>query len=220
MKYKAIFFDLDGTLTNPEEGILNSIQYATDYYEIPTVRENLKKYIGPPLIDTFSELISEEKAADAILKYRERFSECGGMFENKIYSGVNCTLQELKKRGYILCTASSKPWIFVDKILEYFDIKKYFDFIGGATLDGKVNKKEDVINAVLKQTRLLPTEVIMVGDRKFDLIGAEAFGMDAIGVLYGFGNREELEKYKNIALIEDIKELLNILVEEKMVSNE
>lgn len=211
MKYKAIFFDLDGTLTNPEEGILNSIQYATDYYKIPTIREDLKKYIGPPLIDTFTELISKEKAEEAIVKYRERFSEGGGLFENEIYPGVSSTLEELKKRGYLLCTASSKPRIFVDKILEYFDIKKYFDFVGGATLDGKINKKEDVINTVIKKTKLLPAEVLMVGDRKFDLIGAEAFGMDAVGVLYGFGSREELESYKNIALIDDIKELLNIL---------
>ena len=211
MKYKALFFDLDGTLTNPEEGILNSIQYATDFYGVPTVRENLKKYIGPPLRDTFIELISEEEAENAIVKYREHFADGGGLFENEIYPDVKETLCELKKQGYILCTASSKPQVFVDRILEHFDIKQYFDFVGGATLDEKISRKEDVINNVLEQTNLNPKEVLMIGDRKFDLVGAKEFGMDAVGVLYGFGSREELESYENIALIDDIKELLNIL---------
>ena len=211
MGYKAIFFDLDGTLTNPEEGILNSIQYAADYYNVATVRENLKKYIGPPLVDTFKELIGEDKAEEAVEKYRERFAAGGGMYENEIYPHVRQTLAVLKDKGYILCTASSKPQIFVDKILEHFDIKKYFDFVGGASLDGTVSKKEDVINLVLQQTGIENSQVLMVGDRKFDLEGARRMNMDAVGVLYGFGSYEELSACKNIALIKDITELERIL---------
>ncbi len=211
MGYKAIFFDLDGTLTNPEEGILNSIQYAADYYNVATVRENLKKYIGPPLVDTFKELIGEDKAEEAVEKYRERFAAGGGMYENEIYPHVRQTLAALKDKGYILCTASSKPQIFVDKILEHFDIKKYFDFVGGASLDGTVSKKEDVINLVLQQTGIENSQVLMVGDRKFDLEGARRMNMDAVGVLYGFGSYEELSACKNIALIKDITELERIL---------
>lgn len=211
MGYKAIFFDLDGTLTNPEEGILNSIQYAADYYNVATVREDLKKYIGPPLVDTFKELISEDKAEEAVEKYRERFAAGGGMYENEIYPNVRQTLSALKDKGYILCTASSKPQIFVDKILEHFDIKKYFDFVGGASLDGKVSKKEDVIKLVLQQTGIENSQVLMVGDRKFDLEGAQRMNMDAVGVLYGFGSYEELSACKNIALIDDIIELEKIL---------
>ncbi len=210
MRYKAIFFDLDGTLTNPEEGILNSIEYAAKYYGVTTVRENLKKYIGPPLRDTFTELVSAEKAEEAVAKYREYYSP-KGLYENEIYPGVKETLEELKNRGYVLCTASSKPRKFVDIILEHFDIKKYFDFVGGATMDGKISKKEDVIDYVIKETGFMPKEVLMVGDRMFDLTGAKEFGMDAVGVLYGFGSKEELSSYDNIALIETINELLDIL---------
>ncbi len=210
MKYKAIFFDLDGTLTNPEEGILNSIEYAAKYYGVQTVRENLKKYIGPPLRDTFTELISAEKAEEAVAKYREYFAP-HGLYENEIYPNVTETLQILKEKGYVLCTASSKPEKFVDTILTHFDIKKYFDFVGGATMDGRISKKEDVIDYVIKETGFSPKEVLMVGDRMFDLQGAKEFGMDAVGVLYGFGSREELSSYDNIGLIDDISRLVKIV---------
>lgn len=210
MKYKAIFFDLDGTLTNPELGITNCIQYAAEYYGVKTKREDLVKYIGPPLRDTFVELVDEEHADEAVAKYRERFAPIG-LFENEIYDGVPQTLEELKNRGYVLCTASSKPQNFVDTILGHFDLKKYFDFVGGATMDGRISKKEDVIKSVLSDTGFRPEEVLMIGDRMFDLTGAAEFGMDAVGVLYGFGSREELSAYDSIALIDNICELLKIL---------
>lgn len=210
MKYKAIFFDLDGTLTNPELGITNCIQYAAEYYGVKTKREDLVKYIGPPLRDTFVELVDEEHADEAVAKYRERFAPIG-LFENEVYDGVPQALEELKNRGYVLCTASSKPQNFVDTILEHFDLKKYFDFVGGATMDGRISKKEDVIKSVLSDTGFRPEEVLMIGDRMFDLTGAAEFGMDAVGVLYGFGSREELSAYDSIALIDNICELLKIL---------
>lgn len=212
MKYKAIFFDLDGTLTNPEEGIVNSIRFAADFYGVKTVKSDLRKYIGPPLLDTFIELLGPDvhQAEAAVAKYRERFAPIG-LYENEIYPGVAETLEKLKENGYILCTASSKPQKFVDTILEHFDIKKYFDFVGGATMDGKISKKEDVINYVLDQTGFKPQQVLMVGDRMFDLTGAAEFGMDAVGVLYGFGSREELAAYDNIALIDDIRDLMKVL---------
>lgn len=217
MKYKAIFFDLDGTLTNPEEGILNSIQYAADYYGISTVRNDLKKYIGPPLKDTFRELfegkmeISDSLLMEAVLKYRERFEKQGGLFENEIYPDVKETLSCLKKRGYILCTASSKPQVFVERILKHFLIDEYFDFIGGASLDEKVSSKEEVIDHVIKNTNLKSSEILMIGDRKYDLLGAAQMGMDAVGVLYGFGDYAELSACPNIAIISDVKEFLDIL---------
>ena len=210
MKYKALFFDLDGTLTNPELGITNCIRYAAEYYGVKTKREDLVKYIGPPLRDTFVELVDEEHADEAVAKYRERFAPIG-LFENEVYDGVPQTLEELKNRGYVLCTASSKPQNFVDTILEHFDLKKYFDFVGGATMDGRISKKEDVIKSVLSDTGFRPEEVLMIGDRMFDLTGAAEFGMDAVGVLYGFGSREELSAYDSIALIDNICELLKIL---------
>ncbi len=211
MRYKALFFDLDGTLTDPREGILNSIQYACDYYGVKTDRNDLYKYIGPPLKDTFTELISEDVAMEAILKYRERFDAGGGLFENSIYPNVKETLKELKDRGYILCTASSKPQPFVERILEHFEIAQYFDYMGGASLDEKRSEKTDVIKYVLELAGLSNEEVLMIGDRKFDLIGAREMNMDAVGVLYGYGDYDELSREPNIALINNIEELIDVL---------
>ena len=131
MRYKAIFFDLDGTLTNPEEGIVNSIRFAAEFYGLQNVDElkpGFRKYIGPPLLDTFIELLGPDVqlAEAAVAKYRERFAPIG-LYENQIYPGVTETLEKLKEMGYVLCTASSKPEKFVDTILEHFDIKKYYE---------------------------------------------------------------------------------------------
>ncbi|MEG2192697.1 MAG: HAD hydrolase-like protein [Oscillospiraceae bacterium] len=211
MKYKAILFDLDGTLTDPQEGILNSIQYATVFYGVKTDRAQLIEYIGPPLKDTFDKLIGKELSMGAVKKYRERFVDGGGLYENKIYPNVKEALCKLKDMGYILCTASSKPQPFVEKILQFFDIDKFFDFAGGASLDETRSQKEEVIKYVLETAGLNNNEVLMVGDRKFDLIGAEQMGIDAVGVLYGFGDYAELSQYPNIALIDDISQLIEIL---------
>ena len=211
MKYKAIFFDLDGTLTNPEKGILNCIQYACDYYGVKAEWDSLKKYIGPPLKDTFTELLGADKADEATSKYRERFAPVG-LYENEIYDNVPNALEKLKNAGFVLCTASSKPQEFVEKILDHFDILKYFDYVGGATMDGKISEKDDVIKSVLDKTGLENNEVLMVGDRKYDLLGAEKMNMDAVGVLYGFGDFNELSACKNVCLINDITELCDILI--------
>lgn len=210
MKYKIILFDLDGTLTDPQEGICKSINYALSFYGIEKPLKSLTKYIGPPLLESFEELIDKENAADAVVKYRERFS-VKGLYENEIYPNVKQTLEFLQNNGYILCTASSKPQVFVEKILKYFDIDKYFSIIGGASLDGKISQKEDVINLVLNSLNTDKKDVVMVGDTKFDLIGAKKIGIDAIGVTYGFGSKKELEQYPNIALIDDISHIINIL---------
>ena len=214
MKYKVIFFDLDGTLTDPREGIVNSIQYAADYYGIKTEKQDLLKYIGPPLKDTFKELLGErytdKLGKEAVSKYRERYAN-GGIFENKIYPNVKETLALLKEKGFVLCTASSKPQVYVKQILEYFDIDKYFDYVGGATLDGKISRKEDVINRVIGDNGFSADEILMVGDRKYDLTGAEKMKIDAVGVLYGFGSYKELSAEKSVALIDNIKQLTDIL---------
>ncbi len=210
MKYKAILFDLDGTLTDPQEGICKCINHALSYYGTERPLNELTKYIGPPLLNSFAELIGMENAEDAIERYRERFSTVG-LYENEIYPHVAETLATLKDKGYILCTASSKPQIYVEKILQHFDIAKYFTIIGGASLDGKISAKSDVIDLVLKGINTDKNAIVMVGDTKFDLIGAQEMGLDAIGVTYGFGAKEDLEKYPNIALISDITEILNVV---------
>ena len=210
MKYKVVLFDLDGTLTDPQEGICKSINYALSFYGTERPLSELTKYIGPPLIDSFTEMIGKENAADAVVKYRERFS-VKGLYENHIYPNVKETLELLQNKGYVLCTASSKPQVFVEKILKHFDIDKYFSFIGGATLDGKLSEKEDVIEYVLNQINADKKDVVMVGDTRFDLIGADKMHIDAIGVTYGFGLREELSRYPHTALIDDITHIVNLL---------
>ena len=210
MRFKYILFDLDGTLTDPQEGICKSINHALSYYGIEKPLNELTKYIGPPLLNSFAELVGEENAQDAIVKYRERFSVVG-LYENEIYPNVKDTLSLLKEQGYILCTASSKPQIYVEKILQHFDIAQYFTIIGGSTLDGKICEKEDVINLVLEQLNADKQDVVMVGDTRFDLIGAEKMGLSTIGVTYGFASKEELCQYPNITLIDDISEITDIL---------
>ena len=210
MKYKAILFDLDGTLTDPQLGICQCINHALSFYGMYKPLNELTKYIGPPLLDSFAELVGRENAADAIAKYRERFS-VKGLYENEIYPDVDRTLQVLKEKGYILCTASSKPEIYVKEILRYFNISKYFDYIGGATLDGSRGAKSDVIEYVLRQVNIDNSQVVMVGDTIFDLEGAQKMNMDAIGVTYGFGAKEDLLQYPNIAVIDSITDILNIL---------
>ncbi len=211
MKYKAVFFDLDGTLSDPEEGIVNSIKFALDFYNFDYSGYDLATYIGPPLFDTFSSIIGKEKANDAIEKYRERFDGMGGIFENILYDDVELVLKALKEKGYRLFTASSKPEVFVKRILEYFEIDKYFDYMGGSTLDSTRIGKTDVIKYVLEKSKLSSSDVLMVGDRKYDLNSAEKLGMDAVGVLYGFGDFEELNSCKSVKLINNIKEILEIL---------
>lgn len=210
MRFKYILFDLDGTLTDPQEGICKSINHALSYYGMEKPLNELTKYIGPPLLNSFAELVGEENAQNAIVKYRERFSVVG-LYENEIYPNVKNTLSLLKEHGYILCTASSKPQIYVEKILQHFDIAQYFTIIGGSTLDGKICEKEDVINLVLEQLNADKQDVVMVGDTRFDLIGAEKMGLSAIGVTYGFASKEGLCQYPNIALIDDISEITDIL---------
>lgn len=214
MKYKVILFDLDGTLTDPQQGICRSINYTLEHFGAqPKPLCQLTKYIGPPLRDSFAELLGEEKVEAAVAKYRERFSVTG-LYENEIYPNVKETLELLQQKGYILCTASSKPQIFVEKILKHFEIDKYFSIIGGASLDGKIGEKEDVINLVIKQLAADRKEIVMVGDTRFDLIGAQKMQLDAIGVTYGFGSEQELSRYPHIALISDISHIVNILQQE------
>ncbi len=211
MKYKAIFFDLDGTLTDPKEGIVNSIKYALDYYNYDYSNLDLSKFIGPPLRDSFNATIGQDKAELAVEKYRERFDAMGGLYENFVYKNVEIVLKELKEKGYRLFIASSKPQLFVERILKHFKLDEYFEFMGGGSMDSSRSEKTQVITYVLENAKLSPKDVLMVGDRKYDLNSAEELGMDVVGVLYGYGDYEELSSCKSVKLINDIKEILEIL---------
>lgn len=208
--YKYILFDLDGTLTDSKEGITKSVQYALSKLGISiTDLDSLEKFIGPPLKDSFMEYynFSDTKADEAVKYYREYFSE-RGLFENKVYPGVEAMLKQLKETGLHLIVATSKPTVFSEKILGHFNLSKYFDAIVGSTLDGSRSKKADVIQFALEEHKIKNDEAIMIGDREQDILGAAENGLKSIGVTYGFGSYEELEKAGASLIVNCVDEIL------------
>lgn len=194
MKYKNVLFDLDGTLTDPAEGITNSVAHALRRMGIDVPpREKLLCYIGPPLSYGFTEYagVAEERVSDAIAYYREHFAD-RGLFENELYSGVPEMLSKIKSAGIGVYLATSKPTVFACRILKHFDIEKYFNGVVGSELDGRRADKREVIRFVLENYGISKESAVMVGDRKFDITGAADEGISAIGVSYGYGSREEL----------------------------
>lgn len=195
MKYQNIFFDLDGTLLDPGEGITNSVMHALKYYDISVAdRSELYSFIGPPLWESFEKYFgfSREKADEAVAHYREYYRE-KGIFENKVYDGLFQMLDELKKRGHRLYVATSKPQIFARRIIAHYGLEGYFDFVGGSELDGTRVKKGDVVAYVAQQAEGFTAEnTVMVGDREHDVFGAKENNIACIGVLYGYGSYEEL----------------------------
>ncbi len=214
-KYQTILFDLDGTLTDPKLGITKSVQYALKHFNIQVTNlSSLTSFIGPPLKDSFMEYyhFDEESALLAIEKYREYFKETG-IFENNLYYGMDHLLKQLAERGKTLIVATSKPTVFAKRILEYFNIHDYFAFISGSELDGTRSKKSEVIQYALEQNNINNlSEIIMIGDRKYDIIGAKETGIDSVGVLYGYGDAAEIENAKPTYIAEDINELYQILI--------
>jgi phosphoglycolate phosphatase len=195
MTFKNYLFDLDGTLTDPGLGITNSILYALKKHGFPLLpKEELYKFIGPPLLDSFEKYCdaTPEEAKKLLAYYREYFTE-KGMFENTVYPGIKQTLSRLKESGAALFVATSKPEPFAKQILEHFDLAKYFTFIGGSTLDETRTKKEEVIAYVLNENGLVPGDCLMVGDRYYDIEGAHCCGLAVAAVLFGYGNSEELK---------------------------
>lgn len=192
---KYALFDLDGTLTDPGLGITNCVGYALEKFDIhPASREELYPYIGPPLIDSFQEYhgLTPEQAQQAVRYYRERFS-VKGLFENEVYPGIPELLQRLKDLGVTPVVATSKPEEFTVRILEHFDLARYFDFVGGNTLREERPTKGAVIAYIRENFPDISGEnAVMVGDRKYDVEGAHAHGLPALGVLYGYGDGAEL----------------------------
>lgn len=207
---KYLLFDLDGTLTDPKEGITRCFQYALEYFGLPvTPADELEWIIGPPLVDSFMQGygFSAEKAELGTAKYRERFTDVGWK-ENKVYPGIDRALKTLKEAGFLLAVATSKPENMAERILEYFGLAQYFDVIGGASLDLSRSRKADVLRYTLERLKVQDTsEVLMIGDRKYDVEGAKEFGIPCLGVLYGYGSREELVEAGAAAVAESVEEL-------------
>lgn len=208
-----ILFDLDGTLTDPKEGITKSVEYALNKFDIQIEHlDVLLPYIGPPLYDSFIELHSftEEQALQAVAYYRERYSTIG-IFENKVFEGIPSMLANLKNNGYSLYVATSKPTVFAEQILKHYSLDHYFEFVGGSNLDGTRSKKQEVIQHVLDQNDILPKEALMIGDRKHDIIGAIGCGVESIGVTFGYGSKEELEQAGADHIAYRVEEIADII---------
>ena len=214
--YQTIIFDLDGTLTDSQVGIINSLTYAFQKMGLPLPAKSLlKKFIGPPLSQSFQEFcgLSQSQSQEAIGYYRHYFADKGWK-ENQALPGVSDLLSDLKTAGKTLLVASSKPEIFVKKILDYFGLSTYFTVIAGASLDDSRAQKSQVIAHALKSADISdPKTCVMVGDRKHDVEGAKANGLPAIGLLLGFGSRKELEEAGALAIAKDFKELKKILLD-------
>ena len=207
-------------LTDPNIGITTCVQYALHKMRIEEPDpDRLEPFIGPPLIDSFREFygMNEEEAVRAVEYYRERFSTVG-LFENEVYSGIPELLARLKKDGRKLAIASSKPTVYVKKILEYFSIYEYFDIIVGSELDGTRCRKEEVVEEALEQLsaddKFRKRDAVMIGDRKFDIEGARAHRIPSIGVNYGYAADNELVEAGADSVVGNVKELSEVLLKD------
>ena len=194
--YEYLFFDLDGTLTDPAEGITKSVAYALKKFGIEVEdRRALLPFIGPPLFDSFRDFygFSDEDADRAVEYYREYF-RVDGIFDNSVYEGIPELLARLKSAGKKLVLATSKPEEFARRIMDKFELARYFDVIAGATFDGSISQKVEVIEYAIRTAGIADrSSVLMIGDRFHDVVGAKKAGIDSLGVLFGYGDRRELE---------------------------
>ncbi len=211
-----ILFDLDGTLTDPGEGITNSVAYALEQYGIAVEdKRSLNTFIGPPLHESFQKYFnfSTLQSFDAVTKYREYYRD-RGIFENRLYEGIIPLLSELRNMGKRIIMATSKPTVFAERIAEHYGFKEYFDLIVGSELDGTRVKKAEVIEEALKSAGSPEKEkCIMVGDRLHDIEGAKANSLFSVGVLYGYGSREELTAAGADHIAPDVSSLRDLLCE-------
>lgn len=211
--YKAILFDLDGTLTESGEGITKSVQYALEKLGKPEPdREKLRVFVGPPLLEQFMKYadLDEETARQAVTFYRERYSVTG-IFENHPYDGIKEVLETLENKGYILAVSSSKPEYFVEKVLDHFDMTKYFKVVVGSEMNGGRTKKADVIEETLRRLHMENhrDQVIMVGDKEHDVFGAKQAGVSCVAVSYGYGTMEELVNAEPLQIVNSPAQLLD-----------
>lgn len=212
---KNVLFDLDGTLTDPAEGITKSVAYALNEFGIYVADLSvLNVFIGPPLTDSFKFYFdfNDEQAAKALKTYREYFAE-EGIFQNEVYDGIPELLATLKEKGIKVCLATSKPEQYAIRILEHFDLMKYFDFVAGNTMDETRSRKDILIEHIFENNPdFNPSQTVMVGDRKYDIEGARAHSMPSVGVTYGYAEQGELESAGADKIANSVNELKEILL--------
>ena len=211
MTKKAVFFDLDGTLTDSGEGIMNCATLALEHFGLPVPdREQMRVFVGPPLDQTFIKFgVPADKTDEAIKVFRSRYTTVG-KFENFPYPGVADMLQSLKSQGHRLFVATSKPEVMANEVLRHFDLDGYFEQIAGATLDGSRSHKADVITYLLGLTGDVG-QTLMVGDTAFDVIGAAAHGIPTIGVSWGYGEVAAMEQAGAVAIAHSMDEMVALL---------
>ena len=206
-------FDLDGTLVDPGVGITSGVQYALKHFGIEVEdRRQLYSFIGPPFLDSFMEFfnLNEMQAKEAIDYYREYYGATG-LFENTVYPGIKTVLDQLKSQGKMIALATSKPEVFAERILAHYQLTDYFDYIGGATFDGVRSHKLDVIRYVLQALgNPASDQVVMVGDRKFDVLAGNQLNLTTVGVLYGYGSQAELQTAQADYIISQPTDLLQV----------
>lgn len=221
LMFKHVFFDMDGTVLESGPGVTNGVAYTLEKFGIhESDKTSLLKFIGPPLKDSFKNFYGfTEEQCDKALQYFREYYEPIGLYESSIYQGIPELCRNLKKQGIRTYIASSKPEVHIVDILERNGISDCFDFVAGADLQEIRVKKEDIINYIIEENNLSDAikngEVIMVGDRKFDIIGAAQFGIKTIGVLYGYGSEEEFRQYGAFATAKDAAELEKLLLQSR-----
>lgn len=209
--FDTVLFDLDGTLTDPGRGITNSVAHSLKKFGIEIEdRKELYKFIGPPLHESFMKYygFSREEAETAVAYFREYFRDTG-IFENEVYDGIENLLKEIKTSGRKIILATSKPEEFAKRILVHFALDRYFDFAAGATMDTSRVKKGDVIAYALKESGCSAENAVMIGDKMHDILGAKENGLASIGVLFGYGSREELENAGADYIAETVDDIMN-----------
>ncbi|HOB12348.1 MAG TPA: HAD family hydrolase [Syntrophomonadaceae bacterium] len=214
LKYELVLFDLDGTLTDPWEGITKSVQYALAKMNIDEPdRHKLTAFIGPPLAESFQQFyhLSPEQAWLAVQYYREYFAEYG-LYDNRVYPGIPELLQELNSRRIPLGIATSKPTVYTETILRHFDLADYFRLVVGSNMDGTRVAKADVIQACLAEFGR-ESRALMIGDRRHDIEGARSNGIDSVAVAYGYGSVEELTQARPNYLVHTVEELTQLLLD-------
>ena len=211
MRYDTVLFDLDGTLTDSADGIINTILYTLDKYGITPPREELYRFIGPPLYMCFETYLGEGNWEEPVRIYRERYGVTG-LFESTVYNGIPEMLEEIKTAKMTVALSTSKPEDYSVRILEHFDLLKYFDVTAGAKRDGTLQEKADVIETALSRIPNADrSKTVIVGDRLYDMEGADLCKIGKIGVLWGFGSYDELAQYNPLLIAKEPRDVVKFL---------
>jgi phosphoglycolate phosphatase len=209
MQFQYVLFDLDGTLTDPKMGITQGVQYALSRFDIvEDDLDSLEPFIGPPLSHSFADFygFSELDCKKAIVYYREYFAD-RGLYENEVYEGIPELLQILVDQKRTLIVATSKPTVYAEKIIRHFGMDSFFQQIYGSNLDDTRSDKSEIIRSIIEENDLDKCHIIMIGDRKYDIIGANNNGIASIGVEYGYGSRDELLESKPTYMVKTVEGL-------------